>query len=107
MMCTPLKSYDVNTSLILFAVSPEGGVTTEPSMLTVERGEDAVRLMCTSEGGLGNTFTWTKYPSGQQISANSSLVQSVYSGADGGVYMCCVENAAGSDCANATVNGKV
>ena len=85
-------------------MSPQGGVGIQPSMLTIERGETET-LECFVLGGPGNTFAWMQLSTGQQISSEQSLTVTVSSGADGGMYRCSVQNAAGSDTADSTVIG--
>lgn len=88
----------------MHTVSPEGGVTVEPSMPSVERNE-SITLTCSSQGGPRNTFTWTRPSTGLQLSSESSLAVAVSSGVDGGVYRCYVDNDAGSDTADANIIG--
>ena len=63
---------------------------------------------CTAEGGPANTFTWSMVTA----TGDKSLVQEgpvlvIETDVEhGGLYNCHVENAAGYDEANMTINGK-
>lgn len=85
-------------------VSPQGGVSIEPAMPTVERGESII-LTCTALGGPGNIFSWTQSSTALVISSEAVLTVSISSGGDGGVYRCSVENDAGNGNAFTTIIG--
>ena len=95
---------NVCCDVCIHTVSPEGGVSVEPSMPSVERNE-SVTLMCSSQGGPRNTFAWIRPSTGLHLSSESSLTVAVSSGVDGGVYRCYVENDAGCDSADANIIG--
>lgn len=79
-------------------------MSVEPPITTADRGQ-TLTLVCSSQGGPGNTFKWTQLSTGIQVSSEDSLTIHVSSGDDGGVYRCSVENDAGSDTADATIIG--
>ena len=63
-------------------------------------------LTCLAQGGPGNTVSWTKMGESGTISEDPELVLPVTGAEFGGTYQCTVENPAGSDSAEAVVNGE-
>ena len=88
------------------SVSPEGSVFISPPEINAEVRDQIYTLMCLAQGGPGNVFRWEKI-SGSGIFADTPTLNITVTNASfGGVYQCTVENMAGNDSSNATVNGK-
>ena len=91
--------------LLCTSVSPAESVFAMPPSINAER--NIVEMFtCSAQGGPGNNFTWVKLSDGMVVSNESQLEINVTSAFDGSVYMCTVENNAGSDAANVTLNGE-
>ncbi len=87
-------------------VSPEGSVEVQPGVVNSRRGETEA-LTCSSNGGPGNTFTWTRRPSAGSAVGNTSAINvTVGDASNGGMYECVVRNDAGNGSAITTINGK-
>ena len=86
--------------LIIPTVSPSGS-----AFFQQIRNGNMVTLLCSAQGGPGNTFSITR--SGVEQSATSTLVVDTTNPLVGGLYQCEVTNAAGSDSATASVNSKL
>ena len=76
-----------------------------PQNSTNSRFGDVVNLTCISQGGPGNQFSWTA--DGEAVANTSQFNQNISNALDGGLYQCRVENQAGFDTAEVTINGKV
>ena len=91
-------------------MSPGDSVIVTPDLVNVTLRNETYTLTCSAEGGPDNEFTWTKLDyndsSVEVLFGNSELVLDMINGSYGGVYLCTVENMAGNDSANATVNGE-
>ena len=61
---------------------------------------DNVIFNCSSLGGPGNSFTWTRQSDGQVVGSEPQLTISDLHAFDGGQYLCTVENSAGNDSTN-------
>lgn len=61
---------------------------------------------CAAEGGPGNMFTWVRLYDGAIIGNETQLEINVTSAEDGSVYECNVQNIAGGDSTQVTLNGK-
>ena len=85
-------------------MSPEGGVDASPSSLNTFLGGNQT-FMCSTQGGPGNMFSWTRLSDGATV-GNMSFLTVIAEGADdGGMYRCDVTNPAGSGSATVTLNG--
>ena len=86
-------------------------ITVAPSITFVTEDINAQRntmheLNCTAEGGPYNMFSWKELDTNETLTYSSELTITVDSATVGGVYQCTVENMAGSDSANTTINGR-
>ena len=77
-----------------------------PALLNAVRNT-TVPFTCTAEGGPGNVLTWTRLFDGEIVSRDGVLMVLVDSPTDGSDYQCLVRNAAGSEAAIVTLNGKL
>ena len=85
-------------------VSPEGSVEATPSDLSSERGVSQT-FTCSSRGGPGNTFTWTRLLDRVVLTTNSTLRVLVDSAEAGGYYRCTVQNDAGNETDDVVLRG--
>ena len=76
-----------------------------PTLANAERNA-TVTFTCRAEGGPSNTLTWTRLLDGETVSTDGVLTILVDSATDGSDYECLVENDAGSETVNITLNGK-
>ncbi len=86
-------------------MSPVGSVSVNPTLVN-SRQENNETLTCTAQGGLGNTFTWTKLDNPAFTRMTTNITIMVMAASDGGVYQCSVVNSAGNDTAQTALNGK-
>ena len=108
------KSAHLSTTPPVFAdchdsyhtVSPAGSVSVTPALVNSSQG-NMETLMCTAQGGPGNTFTWTKLDNPTFTSMTANVTITVMAASDGGVYQCLVMNSAGNDTAQTTLTGKM
>ncbi len=85
-------------------VSPTGGVSATP-IVHNSRVNQSVQFLCTSRGGPGNNYTWTRLLDNTVV-GNSALLNVDVVGADiGGTYQCHVTNRAGNGTFQPTLNG--
>ena len=97
------------TTLSFITVFQEGEVMVSSSQSTYSENDDAT-LTCTSFGGPENSFQWfkdgvpiTELVTGEN-NTNVLVIYNVTASTDGGVYDCVVNNSAGSDSANVSLN---
>lgn len=83
-------------------VSPSGSVSVFPRSTTLSIGSK-VTLVCTANGGPNNIFSWAR--SGTPVATTSVLNVTIASATDGGLFLCTVSNAAGSDSASTLFSG--
>ena len=78
-----------------------------PSLINAQVNTIATST-CTAEGGPDNTFTWSMLTAtGDTILVQEGPVLLIEVDSEyGGLYSCRLENAAGYDEANLTINGK-
>ena len=88
-----------------YTVSPEGSVLADPTVINANSSGDAT-FNCSAMGGPGNTFSWTEIRDNRVVVNGSELTLENIMASDGGQYQCMVENTAGSDTVNVTLNGK-
>ena len=78
-------------------VSPSGSVGIYPYDDVFDYG-DSVNLTCSAEGGPGNTYQWAFNGTVlQDMVSDRLLLPFITASGNGGMYMCLVSNAAGSD----------
>ena len=87
-------------------MSPFDSVVIEPVEVNATERNREYSLTCRAQGGPGNTLSWTKMGESGIISEDPELVLSITGAEVGGTYQCTVENTAGSDSAEAVVNGE-
>lgn len=87
-------------------VSPEGTAMAMPDILDGLPGENAT-FNCSSLGGPGNSFTWMRQNDRQVVGSEPQLTITDLDAFDGGWYQCIVENSAGNDSTNVTLNGEL
>ena len=63
-------------------------------------------LVCTAQGGPGNTFTWTQQDDSSVVSTEAAINVTVGNASVGGIYQCTVMNNAGNDTTQTTLNGR-
>ena len=85
-------------------VSPEGSVEATLSDLSSERGVNQT-ITCSSRGGPGNTFTWTRLLDRVVLAANNTLTVLVDSAEAGGYYRCTVQNDVGNETDDVVLRG--
>ena len=88
-------------------MSPAGSVFIPTSGVNAAERNREYSLICLAQGGPGNTVSWTKMGESGIISEDPELVLSITGAEVGGTYQCTVENPAGSDSAEAVVNGEL
>ena len=95
------------TFLFLLSVSPEGSATVFPSVINAQVNTSILSI-CTAEGGPDNTFMWSVVTAeGCKGTFQEGPVLLTEVDIENGRLFCChVENAAGYDEANLTINGK-
>ena len=86
-------------------MSPEGSVFASPNVSNSFLG-DTQTFTCSTMGGPGNTFSWTRLSDGVTVGNMSFLTVSVEGADVGGMYQCEVTNLAGSDSSIVTLNGE-
>ena len=95
--------YDISHTCTHITVSPEDGVTVSPTSSRSMVGE-IVELTCATEGGPGNSFSWTS-PNGSDLGDNTTITVEVTDVFAGGQYTCEVENEAGVETASSVIYG--
>ena len=88
----------------VYAVSPEGGVWVNPTLINGSHGGNAT-FTCFALGGPQNVFSWKNLRSNSVIANDSELMIFDIMASDGGQYQCSAENPAGEDSINVTLNG--
>ena len=63
------------------------------------------QLSCSAQGGPLNTFTWRRQDDNSVVATAAQTSVVLNNGADGGVFVCTVANAAGTGSDQTTVNG--
>ena len=84
---------------MLYTVSPEGSVAVDP-VWQVARVEETVNFTCSSLGGPGVTYQWSKDGSVLEGEDSALLLISNVSTSSGGNYTCNASNPAGYDTAS-------
>ena len=77
-----------------------------PDTVYSEVGE-MVELSCSTQGGPGNSFTWTFSEDMEQVGNTSDITVGLMDVFDGGVYTCEVQNEAGTGTAASQVFGRL
>lgn len=80
----------------LIPVSPQTSVSISPLNQTISESSNTF-LVCTSEGGPNNTYQWQVNGTDIMEETSAVLVLSNVQASTGGMYICVVSNAAGSD----------
>lgn len=83
-----------------------GSVLAEPMVINANDSGNAT-FTCSAMGGPGNTFSWTELRRAAVIANGFELILENIMASDGGQYQCLVENIAGNDSVNVTLNGKL
>lgn len=75
-----------------------------PTMINGSHGGNAT-FNCFALGGPHNVFSWTNLRSSSVVGNDSQFTIFNIMASDGGQYQCSVENPAGEDSINVTLNG--
>ena len=98
--------YNATSSAALVTISPEGSVMIQQQNMTFDY-EDKVNLICTTQGGPNNMFTWSFNGSSITYGTNSYIfisteffsilmINNITAPDHGGLYQCIAQNSAGS-----------
>ena len=87
------------SNILIFRLNlvwPGDSVFTSPAEVNVTERGGVHTLTCHAESGPGNTVRWVKQGETAFLSETPELTVSISGASDGGVYVCVVENLAGS-----------
>ena len=96
--------YQVYLCPLHYIVSPEGSIEATPQVINAERNT-VVNFTCSALGGPGNNFTWFNTSDGAAVASEPVLQIAVGDAFVGSDYQCLVENDAGNDTTDVTLNG--